>query len=55
MEITIHEIKINLAIGYLNQYADPQEARHAADQNGEIIDSSQWKEAENRMQNKTRG
>ena len=49
MEKSINQLKVAQAKAYLEQYSDPQEARHQAAQNNEDIDSGQWLEAEKEL------
>ncbi len=40
--VTMDAIKIGQAKAYISRYGDTQAARHAADQNGDMMDSRQW-------------
>ena len=42
-EITEREQKIQQALAYLEHFGNTQAARHAAAQNDELIDTSQWR------------
>jgi hypothetical protein len=52
MKKTINQIKVAQARAYIAQYGDTQAARSAADQNGDQIDSQQWREASKQSKTK---
>lgn len=53
-EVTIYERKVRIAMQYLEMHnGDGQAARHDAAQNDEVIDSAEWREAEDRYEERS--